>query len=37
MFAYLNLKEAEIGNITTITEGVRYGLNTEAIRAHVRL
>lgn len=37
MFAYLNLKEAEIGNITTITEGVRYGLNPDAIRAHVRL
>ena len=36
-FAYLNLKEVELNNITTITEGVRYGLNNEAIRAHVGL
>lgn len=37
VFAYLNLKEIEIENITTITEGIRYGLDTDVMRAHVRL
>ncbi len=33
--AYLNLKEEEIKNITTIIEGVRYGLNPDFIREHI--
>ena len=33
--AYLNLKEVELNNITTITEGIRYNLNTESIRQHI--
>ena len=37
IFAYLVLKEFETENIITITEGVRYSLNPDAIRSHVRL
>lgn len=35
IYAYLNLKEKEINDITTITEGIRYGHNTEQIRQHI--
>lgn len=35
VYAYLYLKEMELQRITTIVEGVRYGLNTDAIRKHV--
>ncbi len=35
IYAYLNLKEVELNNITSITEGIRYNLNTESIRKHV--
>ncbi len=35
IYAYLNLKEVEINNITTIIEGIRYSLNADAIRGHV--
>lgn len=37
VYAYLYLKEAEIDNITSIIEGIRYGLNIEAIRDHVKI
>lgn len=35
VYAYLNLKEVELSNITAITEGIRYSLNPEAIRNHI--
>lgn len=35
IYAYLNLKEMEISNITTITEGIRYGHDKEQIRKHI--
>ncbi len=35
IYAYLNLKEVELNNITAITEGIRYSLNTEAILEHI--
>lgn len=35
IYAYLNLKEVELNNITTITEGIRYNLNSDSIREHV--
>lgn len=35
IYAYLNLKEVELNNITTITEGIRYSLNADSIREHV--
>ncbi len=35
IYAYLNLKEVELDNITTITEGIRYNLNPDSIREHV--
>lgn len=35
IYAYLNLKEVELGNITAITEGIRYGLNTDYLREHI--
>lgn len=35
IYAYLNLKEVELNNITTITEGIRYNLNPEAIQTHI--
>jgi V/A-type H+-transporting ATPase subunit C len=35
VYAYLNLKEVELNNITTITEGIRYNLNSEYIREHI--
>ena len=35
IYAYLNLKEVELDNITTITEGIRYSLNADSIRGHV--
>ena len=35
IYAYLNLKEVELNNITTITEGIRYSLNAVSIREHV--
>lgn len=35
IYAYLELKEAEINNITTITEGIRYNLNSDSIREHI--
>lgn len=35
VYAYLNLKEVELNNITTITEGIRYSLNSDAIRDHI--
>lgn len=35
LYAYLNLKEVELNNITAITEGIRYSLNSEAIREHI--
>lgn len=37
VYAYLNLKEVELNNITTIIEGIRYGLNPESIRTHIGL
>ncbi len=33
--AYLNLKEVELNNITTITEGIRYSINSDSIREHI--
>lgn len=35
IYAYLNLKEVELDNITTITEGIRYSLNSDFIRKHI--
>lgn len=35
IFAYLYIKEIEIRNITTIIEGVRYGLNPEVIYSYL--
>lgn len=35
IYAYLNLKEVELNNITAVTEGIRYSLNTEAILGHI--
>ncbi len=35
IYAYMNLKEVELNNIVAITEGIRYGLNTEAILGHI--
>lgn len=35
MYAYLELKQFEINNITTITEGIRYSLNSDSIREHI--
>lgn len=35
VYAYLNLKEVELNNITTIIEGIRYNLNTDSIREHI--
>ena len=35
VYAYLNLKEVELNNITTIIEGIRYSLNPESIRGHI--
>lgn len=35
VYAYLNLKEIEYNNITTITEGIRYGINSDSIRKHI--
>lgn len=35
VYAYLSLKEVELNNITTITEGIRYSLNTDSIREHI--
>ncbi len=37
LFAYLGLKELEILNITRIIEGVRYDINPEMIKKHVRI
>ncbi len=35
IFAYLYMREAEIDDITTVIEGVRYGLSPEQIRQHI--
>lgn len=35
IYAYLNLKEIEYNNITTIIEGIRYSLNPDFIRGHI--
>lgn len=35
IYAYLNLKEVELNNITIITEGIRYNLNPDSIRGHI--
>ncbi|MCC8161338.1 MAG: V-type ATPase subunit [Oscillospiraceae bacterium] len=35
VYTYLNLKETELKNITTIIEGIRYSINTESIRGHI--
>lgn len=37
LVAYLDLKEIEILNIVRAIEGIRYGLNSEAIRKHIRI
>lgn len=37
LFSYLSLKELEILNITRIVEGVRYDLNPEMIKKHMRI
>ncbi len=37
VFAYINLKELEISNITIIIEGIRYGINSDNIRKHIKL
>lgn len=34
IYAYMNLKEVELNNITAITEGIRYGLNIDSILKH---
>lgn len=35
VYAYLNLREVEIDNITTVIEGIRYNLNSDFIRTHI--
>lgn len=35
VYAYLNLREVEINNITTVIEGIRYNLNPDFIRTHI--
>jgi V/A-type H+-transporting ATPase subunit C len=37
VFAYFNLQEVEIFNVTMVIEGIRYSLNTDFIRQHVRI
>lgn len=37
LVAYLDLKEFEILNIVRVIEGIRYGLNKEALKKHIRL
>lgn len=37
VFAYLNLKDAEIETITMIIEAVRYGHNPDATRKHIMI
>lgn len=37
LVAYLDLKEIEILNIVRVIEGIRYGLNGDAIRKHIRI
>lgn len=37
LFAYLSLKEIEILNITRVIEGVRYDINPEMIKKHLRI
>ena len=37
VYAYMNLKEVELNNITTIIEGIRYNLNPDFIRQHIGL
>lgn len=37
VYAYMNLKEVELNNITTIIEGIRYNLNPDFIRTHIGL
>ena len=37
VFAYLGLKELEILNITRVIECVRYNINPEMIRKHIRI
>lgn len=37
VFAYINLKELEISNITVIIEGIRYSINPDNIRKHIKL
>ena len=35
--AYLDMKEFEILNIIRVIEGIRYGINPEAIKKHIRI
>lgn len=37
LFSYLSLKELELLNITRIIEGVRYDINPEMIKKHMRI
>lgn len=37
VYAYLSLKQVELNNITTITEGIRYSLNADSLREHIGL
>lgn len=37
LVAYLDMKEIEILNIVRVIEGIRYGLNKEALKKHIRL
>ena len=37
VYAYINIKELEISNITIIIEGIRYGINPGNIKKHIKI
>ena len=37
VYAYINIKELEISNITIIIEGIRYGINPDNIKKHIKI
>ena len=37
IYAYFELKEVEISLVTTIIESIRYGLDKQIIRRHIKL
>lgn len=37
LFSYINIRELEISNIIIIIEGIRYSMNPENIKKHIRL